>query len=68
MIVFNNDTVALVIRKQGKKWDMVCVTEYTKNGDWISGMNMITSIDDVLDTAEKKKLNIVFESMLERKT
>jgi len=59
--------VAYVIKKAGKTWDMVCQTEYLEDGTWVMGMNLITSIGDVLDRAEKQGLNIFFESMLEGK-
>ena len=45
----------------------MCVSEYRANGKWMCGMNFITSIEDVLDTAEKEKLNIIFESVLRDK-
>lgn len=56
--------VAYVINKVGKTWDIVSQTEYLEDGTWIMGMSIVTSIDDVLKRAEAKKLNIIFESML----
>lgn len=47
------------------KWSMVVQTEYMEDGRWISGMVLITSIEDVLDRAEKAGKPIIFESMLE---
>ena len=57
---------AYVIAKPfgAKDWSMVVQTEYFDDGTWVSGMNLITSIDDVLDRAEKKGIIVVFESML----
>jgi len=46
------------------KWGLVNQTEYMEDGRWISGMNLITSIEDVLDRAEQKGVPIIFESML----
>jgi hypothetical protein len=58
------DTKAIIIKQVEKgKWDTVCATEYRANGEWMCGMNMITSIEDVLNTAEKNKGVVVdFES------
>lgn len=56
--------VAYVINKIDKDWSMVNQTEYLDDGTWVCGMNLITSIDDVLDRAEKLGLNIIFESKL----
>jgi len=57
--------VALIIRRGiDDKWATVGVTAYTESGAWIDGMILITSIDDVLDTAEKHNLNIIFEKTL----
>ncbi len=36
------------------KWSIVAQSEYTEDGTWVSGMVLITSIEDVLDRAEKK--------------
>lgn len=47
------------------KWSMVAQSEYTEDGRWISGLILITSIQDVLDRAEKAGKPIIFESMLE---
>lgn len=60
------DTVALVLGTQDD-WKTCCITEYRKNGNWMCGMNLITSLDIALRTAEKYKLNIIFESMLRKK-
>ena len=46
------------------KWSIVNQTEYFDDGQWVSGMNLITSIEDVLDRAEKLGVAIIFESML----
>ena len=59
------DTIALIIKKFDDSWLDVCVTEYKKDGTWILGMNLVTSLKDVMDTAEKNKLSIIFESVLE---
>jgi len=50
--------------KDVPKYGIVCQTEYMENGQWISGMNLITSIEDVLERAEEKGVAIIFESML----
>ena len=65
----DKDTVAIVIKNDGsEKWDIVCATQYKKDGTWLMGLNEMTSIDDVLNTAEKNGLNIVFESAFSKKT
>lgn len=46
------------------KWSMVCQTEYMEDGRWISGMVLITSLEDVVARAEKAGKPIIFESML----
>jgi len=46
------------------KWGMVAQTEYMEDGSWVSGLTLITSIEDVLDRAEKEGKPIIFESML----
>ena len=66
MEIQNKDTKALVIKKCDDIWDMVNVTEYLSDDTWCCGMNLLTSIDDVLDTAEKNGLTIIFESMLDK--
>ena len=60
------DTVALVISPQDKDWKIVCVTEYRKNGEWMCGMNFITSIKEVLEIAWKEKLSIIPEILLRK--
>jgi hypothetical protein len=47
------------------KWSMVSQTEYMEDGRWVSGMMLLTSIEDVLDRAEEQGVPIIFESMLE---
>lgn len=63
MVLMNKDVVALVVSTVDE-WSSVCVTEYTKDGSWHSGMNVITSLEDVMKTAWVNKLNIIPESVL----
>ena len=57
------DTVALVLGTQDN-WKTCCITEYRNNGEWMCGVNIITSLEIAIKTAEKNKLYIMFESML----
>ena len=57
------DTVALVLSTHDN-WETCCITEYRKNGEWMCGMNLTTSLALALRTAQKLKLNIIFEEML----
>lgn len=63
MKLFNENVAALVL-STCDGWKTCCVTEYGEDGTWYCGMNMITSVEDALETAEKNDLNIIFESML----
>lgn len=58
-----DDTVALVLGTQDD-WKTCGISEYRKNGEWMCGMTFITSLDMALRTAEKYKLNIIPESLL----
>lgn len=60
------DTVGLVIQPQDKDWEVVCVTEYKKDGTWMLGMNLITSLKDVLQLAWDEGLNIIPESLMHK--
>ena len=60
--------VAYVIEPVDGKWDMVCQTEYFDNGRWIIGMNLLTSLEDVVERAYKKKINIIPISCMKCKT
>lgn len=64
VLIVNENIKAFVIRKVKNDWRMVCLTEITKDGEWACGMNLITSIDEVLDEAEKNNLPIIFEKTL----
>jgi len=59
--------VAYVIEPIDEKWDMVCQTEYYDNGKWIIGMNLLTSLEDVVERANKKKLTIIPINCLKKK-
>jgi len=65
MKIMFKDTEALVVAPQDKEWKVVCVTEYTKEGKWMCGLNLITSIEDILQTAWENKLYIIPEVMLQ---
>lgn len=66
MKLINKNVKALVL-STNNNWKMCCVTEYTEDNVWHSGMNFITSVEDVLKTAEERGLNIIFEKMLYEK-
>ena len=66
MNILNKDTVALVVKTEDR-WETVCVTEYGKDGTWHCGMNLIVSVKDMLETAEKNKLSIIFEKTIQEK-
>lgn len=63
MKLMNSDVVALVVQT-ADNWATVCVTEYTKDGSWYNGLNVITSLKDVMETAWTHKLNVIPESAL----
>jgi hypothetical protein len=64
MQLHNSDVTALVV-STGDNWKTVCVTEYTKDGSWYNGLNIITSLEDVMKTAWTHKLNIIPESVMQ---
>ena len=64
-ILQNKDVCALVL-STNDDWDCCCITEYTKDGTWHCGLNLITSVKMALRCAEKNKLNIIFENMLNK--
>ena len=66
MQLLNENVIALVISSIDN-FKNVCVTEYTKDGTWCCGLNIITSPEDVLKTAFEKKLNIIPENLLQEK-
>lgn len=66
MKLHNSDVVALVV-STNDCWRTVCVTEYTKDGSWYNGLNVITTIEDVMVTAFAYKLNVVPESLMQDK-
>jgi len=51
--------VAFVIEPIDGKWEMVCQTEYYDSGKWVTGMVLMTSLEDVIEKANKQKLNII---------
>jgi len=57
---------ALVIEKAGKDWGMVNMTELTTDGKWILGMNLITSIEEVIKTSIKRGVPIITREVLEK--
>ena len=67
MNLLNKNVKALVL-STNDNWKMCCVTEYTEDNIWHSGMNFITSVEDALKTAEEHGLNIIFEKMLRGKS
>jgi hypothetical protein len=48
-------------------WDIVNVTELMEDGAWMSGMNLITSIEDVVERADKENVPIITRRYLETK-
>jgi hypothetical protein len=64
-IMNEKDIGALVISPSQSGWGTVCVTEYLKDGTWVCGMNLITTVENVLDEAYKRKISIIPESCLE---
>lgn len=65
MKLLHDNVVALVIAP-ADGWKTVCVTEYTADGDWHCGINVLTDIDDVLTTAQANKINIVPETCMHK--
>ena len=66
MKLHNPDVVALVV-STNDCWKTVCVTEYTKDGSWYNGLNLITTLEDVMVTAWAHKLNVIPESIMHDK-
>ena len=67
MNIIHDNIRALIIRKANidrkeKGWGTVCCTELLNDGTWMCGLNIITSIDAVLDESEKKGIVVGFES------
>lgn len=60
---------ALVIDKDPvrKNWGIVNVTELTEDGKWHCGLNLITSIEDAVERAEKENVPIITRKYLETK-
>jgi len=57
---------ALVIEKvSDKDWGVVNMTELLKDGKWLCGLNLITSIEDVVEQAEKENVPIITRKYLE---
>jgi hypothetical protein len=54
-------------RNRNGKWDIVNMTELMKDGTWMSGMNLITSIEDVVERADKENVPIITRKYLETK-
>jgi hypothetical protein len=58
-----DDVVALVL-KSHDDWNSCCVTEYLRDGTWVCGMNLITSLAEAVKDAENRGLSIIFEKKL----
>ena len=56
--------VAYVVSPVEKDWSIVNQTEYFDNGRWVIGMNLITSLEDVMQRAWDEKVNVIPESCL----
>lgn len=57
---------ALVIEKAGKDWGMVNMTELMESGRWVCGLNIITSLEDVVEQAEKANMPIIHRKYLKK--
>jgi hypothetical protein len=49
------------------KWDIVNVTELMEDGTWVAGMNLVTSLEDVVERAAKENVPIITRKYLETK-
>lgn len=58
--------VAFVIEPIDGKWSIVNQTEYYSDGTWVCGLNLITSIEDVVERANELKINIIPISCLRK--
>lgn len=58
---------AYIVEPVEEDWSMVNQTEYFENGRWVIGMNLITSLEDVMKRAYKKKIAVLPQSMFEEK-
>lgn len=56
---------AYVVEPLEKDWSMVNQTEYFESGKWVIGMNLITSLEDVMQRAFEQKIAVLPQSMFE---
>jgi len=47
------------------EWHIVNMTELMEDGKWMCGLNLITSIEDVVERADKKNVPIITRKYLE---
>jgi len=59
--------VAYIIEPIRGRFEMVNQTEYFDDGTWLTGMNLITSLEDVFERAWKKKINVIPASCFKEK-
>jgi len=50
-----------------EKWGIVNMTELMEDEEWICGLNLITSIEDVVEKADKENVPIITIKYLETK-
>jgi hypothetical protein len=48
-------------------WGMVCLTKLTEDGVWHCGINLITSIEDVIEQANNENVPIITRKYMETK-
>jgi len=59
---------ALVIERNpvNQKWDMVNMTKLTEDGVWHCGLNIITSIEYVIEQADKENVPVITRNYFEK--
>lgn len=58
---------AYIVEPVKEDWSIVNQTEYFESGRWVIGMNLITSLKDVMKRAYEKKIAVLPQSMFEEK-
>ena len=56
---------AIVIEPCGEDWGMVNMTDLMTDGTWVLGLNLITTIEDVVERAHKEDVPILHRKTLE---
>ena len=67
--MIDENTQALIIESNPltKKWDgLVNLTTLTKDGKWMCGINLLTSLQDIVERADQWGLPIITRTAMEK--